>query len=297
VWRRDAQLAAIERDRAKPSRRPSSRRSSPSRGRFSVSGRTAREQPTGPLAAGRRSSEVLVAASGAPGLRDLGAQLAPVGTDVLPLSTRETSPKPSPSGHGSGTGISLMPWPLSWSTALNTASWSAAESEAAAARWLQPTSFLYAPRIDLGMRPRMAILWPCCRAHSRISAPFTRARHTGRARPPTAATASSTAGQRGHLRPGVGPPGAVRILLSGSRSGPCAVTAEIAPGNPGASVDERAVDVEEGMSKAAATVGRFLVAPVALLGWLGLLAGVEQWMIIYLSTSTTADQLVDELAT
>jgi hypothetical protein len=32
------------------------------------------------------------------------------------------------------------------------------------------------------------------------------------------------------------------------------------PGNPGASVDERAVDVEEGMSKAAATVGRFLVA-------------------------------------
>ena len=72
-----------------------------------------------------------------------------LGTDVLPLSTRETSPKPSPSGHGSGTGISLMPWPLSWS---------AAESEAAAARWLQPTSFLYAPRIHLGMRP----VWRSC---------------------------------------------------------------------------------------------------------------------------------------
>ena len=38
------------------------------------------------------------------------------------------------------------------------------------------------------------------------------------------------------------------------------------PGDPGASVDELAVGVEEGMSEAAATVGRFLVVQVALLG-------------------------------
>jgi hypothetical protein len=44
---------------------------------------------------------------------------------------------------------------------------------------------------------------------------------------------------------------------------------------PDASVDERAVDVEEGMSKPAATVGRFLLAQVALLGWRGLLGQGE----------------------